>query len=363
MVVCDIGRARRCSCCCRSSRRSPASCSSRSGSRSSRCSGARRRTRRSRTSSSEEQLDVGEHALARRVVRHVPARVDHLLAARRARGVARRRSTRSRRSRSTRRCSRSSSTRCTFLVSALIVWRLPIPRDQRARRAQRIDWTETFRDIKEGLQLHRDAAAGAGRHRRPRRRPHRRRRDDPARRRVREAGPRRRQRDVRCADDRARRSAPRSASSCCCASRSGCRARPCSSSRSWAPACSSCSRRRSRRSFPCALCDRRSSARARARRTSPGSPCCRRSCSDELRGRTFATLYTVIRLCLLISLVISPLWADFWDWVVGLFGDRHRHDRRRDLLVPGCAHRALGRRADHVRRRVLGAALGAAGRA
>lgn len=35
---------------------------------------------------------------------------------------------------------------------------------------------------------------------------------------------------------------------------------------------------------------------------------------DELRGRTFATLYTVIRLCLLISLVISPLWADFWQW-------------------------------------------------
>jgi len=40
---------------------------------------------------------------------------------------------------------------------------------------------------------------------------------------------------------------------------------------------------------------------------------------DELRGRTFATLYTVIRMCLLISLVISPLWADFWDWVVDLF--------------------------------------------
>jgi hypothetical protein len=28
---------------------------------------------------------------------------------------------------------------------------------------------------------------------------------------------------------------------------------------------------------------------------------------DEIRGRTFATLYSVIRLCLLISLVISPL--------------------------------------------------------
>jgi MFS family permease len=42
--------------------------------------------------------------------------------------------------------------------------------------------------------------------------------------------------------------------------------------------------------------------------------------SDELRGRTFATLYTVVRLCLLISLTISPLWADFWNWVTeGLF--------------------------------------------
>jgi dTMP kinase len=40
--------------------------------------------------------------------------------------------------------------------------------------------------------------------------------------------------------------------------------------------------------------------------------------SDELRGRTFATLYAVIRMCLLISLVISPLWADFWDWVTGV---------------------------------------------
>ena len=36
---------------------------------------------------------------------------------------------------------------------------------------------------------------------------------------------------------------------------------------------------------------------------------------DEIRGRTFATLYSVIRLCLLISLVISPLWADVWDAV------------------------------------------------
>ena len=36
-------------------------------------------------------------------------------------------------------------------------------------------------------------------------------------------------------------------------------------------------------------------------------------------GRTFATLYTVVRLCLLIALTVSPLFADLYDWVVGLF--------------------------------------------
>jgi dTMP kinase len=45
------------------------------------------------------------------------------------------------------------------------------------------------------------------------------------------------------------------------------------------------------------------------------------SVADELRGRIFAALYTVVRLCLLIALTISPLWADFWDWVTKqLFG-------------------------------------------
>src|SRR2546429_4365431 len=43
---------------------------------------------------------------------------------------------------------------------------------------------------------------------------------------------------------------------------------------------------------------------------------------DELRGRTFATLYTVVRLCLLISLTISPLWSDFWDRVSDAQRDR-----------------------------------------
>ena len=40
----------------------------------------------------------------------------------------------------------------TFLVSAAIVCRLPIPRSDRPK-GTRIDWTETFRDIKEGLRF------------------------------------------------------------------------------------------------------------------------------------------------------------------------------------------------------------------
>jgi dTMP kinase len=47
------------------------------------------------------------------------------------------------------------------------------------------------------------------------------------------------------------------------------------------------------------------------------------SADDELRGRTFATLYTVIRLCLLLTLVVSPLWGEFWDWIVGLVTNAH----------------------------------------
>jgi MFS family permease len=40
--------------------------------------------------------------------------------------------------------------------------------------------------------------------------------------------------------------------------------------------------------------------------------------SDELRGRIFATLYTVVRLCLLISLTLSPLFADLFEWLSGI---------------------------------------------
>jgi dTMP kinase len=38
--------------------------------------------------------------------------------------------------------------------------------------------------------------------------------------------------------------------------------------------------------------------------------------SDELRGRTFAALYTVVRLCLLFSLTVFPLFSDLFDWLV-----------------------------------------------
>jgi MFS family permease len=71
--------------------------------------------------------------------------------------------------------------------------------------------------------------------------------------------------------------------------------------------------------------------------------------SDEIRGRTFATLYTVIRLCLLISLTISPLWADCWDWVTNqLFTDQTIVIGSISYVIPGWrvvgwwAHRTRG---------------------
>jgi MFS family permease len=60
------------------------------------------------------------------------------------------------------------------------------------------------------------------------------------------------------------------------------------------------------------------------------------SVRDELRGRTFATLYTVIRLCLLISLTISPLWSDFWDRVSdAVFIDRAAEIGGATYALPG----------------------------
>ena len=39
-----------------------------------------------------------------------------------------------------------------------------------------------------------------------------------------------------------------------------------------------------------------------------------------MRGRTFATLYSVVRLCLLLSLTVSPLFSDLFDWLFDVTG-------------------------------------------
>ena len=41
---------------------------------------------------------------------------------------------------------------------------------------------------------------------------------------------------------------------------------------------------------------------------------------DDMIGRTFATLYAVVRLCLLLSLTVSPLLSDLFDWIFDLVG-------------------------------------------
>ncbi len=42
--------------------------------------------------------------------------------------------------------------------------------------------------------------------------------------------------------------------------------------------------------------------------------------ADDMMGRTFATLYAVVRLCLLLSLTVSPLLSDLFDWIFDLMG-------------------------------------------
>ena len=50
--------------------------------------------------------------------------------------------------------------------------------------------------------------------------------------------------------------------------------------------------------------------------------------ADELRGRTFATLYTLVRFCLLLSLTVAPLAAGALDSL----SKRAFDDRTVDLL-------------------------------
>jgi dTMP kinase len=55
---------------------------------------------------------------------------------------------------------------------------------------------------------------------------------------------------------------------------------------------------------------------------------------DELRGRVFAGLYTLVRLCLLLSMAIGPILADVFDGLSKRLVDR-RIDLGIEIAVPG----------------------------
>jgi dTMP kinase len=57
--------------------------------------------------------------------------------------------------------------------------------------------------------------------------------------------------------------------------------------------------------------------------------------SDELRGRTFAALYTLIRFCLLLSLALSPWLAGALDGLSGALFDDRAIDVGIQVAVPG----------------------------
>jgi dTMP kinase len=57
---------------------------------------------------------------------------------------------------------------------------------------------------------------------------------------------------------------------------------------------------------------------------------------DELRGRIFSALYTIVRLCLLIAFALGPFLSELLDTVSGrLFTNRTITIFGRDLFVPG----------------------------
>jgi dTMP kinase len=57
--------------------------------------------------------------------------------------------------------------------------------------------------------------------------------------------------------------------------------------------------------------------------------------ADDLRGRTFATLYTLIRFCLLLSLALSPWLASALDGLSGALFDHRTIDIGIQVAVPG----------------------------
>jgi dTMP kinase len=59
------------------------------------------------------------------------------------------------------------------------------------------------------------------------------------------------------------------------------------------------------------------------------------SVSDELRGRVFATLYTIVRLCLLLSLTIGPFAASLLDGLSRITINRRLHVGSYGIALPG----------------------------
>jgi dTMP kinase len=61
-----------------------------------------------------------------------------------------------------------------------------------------------------------------------------------------------------------------------------------------------------------------------------------RNSHDEVRGRTFAALYTLIRVCLLLSLTVTPLLASIFDELsTTLFDDGAIDIGGQRILLPG----------------------------
>jgi dTMP kinase len=58
------------------------------------------------------------------------------------------------------------------------------------------------------------------------------------------------------------------------------------------------------------------------------------SVADEMRGRIFATLYTVVRVCLLLALTISPFVVVGFDWITDHF-DKEVSIGPAHLALPG----------------------------
>ena len=59
------------------------------------------------------------------------------------------------------------------------------------------------------------------------------------------------------------------------------------------------------------------------------------SVDDELRGRIFGALYTLVRFCVLLAFAVGPLLSDLLDRLSVKLVDRHVSPLGVDIFVPG----------------------------